>query len=174
MPTFDTSKVRVWETGDLFIFDPEVTYVAATHIPADIDADIHAAWLPAGLMLGDPGVELPRDIEETDLNAWQAKRYRTKFKNGKIDGNATLLEDNDVVDDLLDPSKVPTARARRVAMVFVDADTGWVERRFTKTFANLFVENDSQSEEVKGRPVRLRFYPDNTSTIFTIQKGVPA
>lgn len=170
---FDTTKVRVWETGDLYIFDPEVTYVAGTHLPADIDTPLHAAWLPCGLMLGDPGVELPRDIEETDLNAWQAKRYRTKFKNGKVDGNATLLEDNDVVNDLLDPEGVPGAKHRRIAMVFVDSDTGHVERRFTKVAAALFVENDNQSEEVNGRPVRIRFYPDNTNKIFTIQKGVP-
>ncbi|MFV8242179.1 hypothetical protein [Mycolicibacterium peregrinum] len=168
------ANVRVWETGDLYIFDPAVAYVEATHLPADIDASMHAAWKPCGLMLGDPGVELPRDIEETDLNAWQAKRYRTKFKNGKVDGNATLLEDNDVVDDLLDAEGVPGARSRRVAMVFVDSDTGWVERRFTRVPASLFVENDNQAEEVSGRPVRLRFYPDANNKIFTIQKGVPA
>jgi hypothetical protein len=167
------ANVRVWETGDLYVFDPLITYVALTHLPADIDTALHAAWEPCGLMLGDPGVELPRDIEETDLNAWQAKRYRTKFKNGKVDGMATLLEDNDVVDDLLEPTKVPTARSRRLAMVFLDADTGWVERRFTKVPANLFVENDNQSEEPNGRPVRLRFYPDTNLDIFTIQKGIP-
>lgn len=170
---FDTTKVRVWETGDLYIFDPAVTYVGATHLPADIDTAIHAAWLPCGLILGDPGVEMPRDIEESDLNAWQAKRYRTKFKNGKVDGNATLIEDNDVVDDLLDPTKTPTAKHRRIAMEFVDSETGWVERRFTTRPAALFVENDNQSEEANGHPVRMRFYPDNTNTIFTILKGVP-
>ncbi|WP_374159078.1 hypothetical protein ACEWX3_07600 [Mycobacterium sp. G7A2] len=174
MPTFDTTKVRVWETGDLYIFDPDVDYVAATHVPADIDTALHAAWLPCGLMLGDPGVEMPRDIEESDLNAWQAKRYRTKWRNGKIDGNATLLEDNDVVNDILDPEKTPHHVARYVAMLFVDSDTGWVERRFTTMRANLFAENDNHNEEPDGIPIRIRFYPDNTNKVFTVQKGIPA
>lgn len=169
----DPTNVHVWETGDLYIFDPDVVYSAVTHLPADIDTALHAAWLPAGLMLGDPGVTMPRDIEETDLNAWQLKRYRTKFRNGKIDGNATLLEDNEVVDDLLDPENQPEQKSRRLAMVFVDTDTGHVERRFTKIPANLFVENDDQSDQPNGRPVRIRFYPDNTKAIFTIQKGIP-
>ena len=169
----DPTNVRVWETGDLYILDPAVTFAAATHVPADVDTALDSDWQPAGLMLGDPGIEMPRDIEETDLNAWQLKRYRTKFKNGKVDGTATLLEDNDVVDDILDPTNQPTAKARYLAMEFIDSDTGWVERRFTKAKANLFVENDNQSEEPNGRPVRLRFYPDNTGKVFTILKGIP-
>lgn len=171
---FNTANVRVWETGDLYVLPKATVFVPATHIPADIDEPIPAAWEAVGLLLGDPGIELPRDIEETDMNAWQAKRYRTKWKNGKVDGNATLLEDNDVVDDLLDPESVPTAQHRYLAMEFLDIETGWIERRFTKVPAALFVENDSAAEEANGRPVRIRFYPDSNRKIFTIQKGVPA
>lgn len=170
----DPTNVNVWETGDLYIFDPDVEFVEATHLPATIDDPLPAQWEPAGLMQGDPGVELPRDIEETDMNAWQLKRFRTKFKNGKVDGNATLFEDNDVVNDLLAPDDVPTAKSRRVAMVFVDSDTGNVKRRFTTMPANLFVENDNHSEENNGRPVRMRFYPNSSKKVFTTQEGVPA
>jgi hypothetical protein len=170
----DPANVHVWETGDMFVHDPAVAFVAGTHIPADIDTALGVTWEPAGLMLGDPGAEFTRDIEETDLNAWQLKRFRTKFKNGKVDGACTLFEDNDVTDDLIDPEGVPMAKARYLAFVFVDPDTGHIERRFTKAKANVFVENDSQSEEPKGRPLRIRYYPDATGKIFSIQKGVPA
>jgi hypothetical protein len=177
----DPTNVHVWETGDLLIFDPTQTFVEATHIPTGIDDDIHAAWLPVGLILGDPGIEMPRDIDETDLNAWQLKRYRTKWRNGKLNGTATLLEDNAVVDDLLNINVTagigvglqPAHKSRRLALVFWDSDTNYTERRFTKIPANLFVENDSKSEEPKGRPVRLRFYPDANSEIFYIQTGIP-
>jgi hypothetical protein len=168
----DPANVHVWETGDLFVYDPDET--TAPTVPADIDTALDPKWLPAGLMLGDPGFEFTRDIEETDLNAWQLKRFRTKFKNGKVDGACTLFEDNDVVDDMLDPEMQPTSKARYLAMVLVDSDTGHIERRFTKAKANVFVENDSQSEEPKGRPLRIRYYPDTTGKVFAIQKGVPA
>lgn len=167
------TNVRVWDTGDVYIFDPDVVYVEATHLPADIDEALHAAWLPAGLMLGDPGVAMPRDIEKTDLNAWQSKRYRTKYKNGKVDGNFTLLEHNDVTEDLISPEDVPSAHARRVAMVFVDPETGYTERRFTTRTADLWVSNDDHKEDVDGTPVEVSFYPDASNKIFTIQKGIP-
>jgi hypothetical protein len=177
----DPTNVHVWETGDLFIFDPAASFLEATHIPTDINDAMHAAWLPAGLILGDPGIEMPRDIDETDLNAWQLKRYRTKWRNGKLNGTATLLEDNAVVDDLLNINVTggvgvtlqPAHKARRLAMVFWDSDTNYTERRFTKVPANLFVENDNKSEEPKGRPCRLRFYPNTDSEIFYIQTGTP-
>ena len=169
----DPANVHVWETGDLFVFDPAVEFVPATHIPADIDADIHADWKPAGLILGDPGIELPRDIDETDLNAWQLKRYRVKWRNGKLNGTCTLLETNPVVDDLRAPTMQPAHKVRRLAMMFWDSDTGYIERRFTKVPAHLFVENDSFSEEPKGRPCRLRFFPDGDGVIFDIQTTPP-
>src|SRR5262245_3859915 len=168
----DPTKVNVWETGDLFIFDNATPFVPATHIPADVNTALNAAWKPAGLMLGDPGVQLPRSIDETDINAWQLKRFRTKFRNGKVDGNATLLEENTVTEDLLDPDMQPHQVSRYVAMEFLDSDTNYVKRRFTKAKANLFVENDTHSETpTGGRPVRMRFYPDATGKVFTTVKG---
>ena len=175
----DPKYVRVWETGDMFVWTGTANPVPATDHPADIDADLVIAadkWQPAGLMLGDPGAEFTRDIEETDLNAWQLKRFRTKFKNGKVDGACTLFEENDVVNDLIDPEGVPMAKGRFLAFEFVDPDhpSGiQKERRFTTIKANVFAENDSQSEEPKGRPLRIRYYPDANAKIFVIQKTVP-
>lgn len=167
-------NVRVWEIGDVYIFDPAVTYVPATHLPADIDAPLHVAWLPGGLMLGDPGVEMPRDITKTDLDAWQIKRYRTKFRGGKVDANFTLLEDNDVTEDLIAPEDQPSQKPRRLAVVWVDTDTGFVERRFTKRTSDLWVTNDNHKETPDGFPVQASLYPDSSKKIWTIQKGVPA
>jgi hypothetical protein len=170
----DPNNVRIWETGDVYVFDPEVTFSAVTHLPANIDAALHAAWLPAGLMLGDPGVEFPRDIEKTEVNSWQAKRVRTKYKNGKVDANFSLMEDNAVTEDLLDSANVPTSKKRFLAFVFVDVDTGHVERRFTKAKADCWVTNDNHPEDPDARPVECSLYPDATNAIFTIQEGIPA
>src|SRR5262245_28716334 len=92
--TSDPANVHVWETGDMYVLDPDVTFAAGTHIPANIDADLHADWKPGGLMLGDPGAEFRRDIDERDLNAWQLKRFRTVWRNGRVNGACTLFEDN--------------------------------------------------------------------------------
>lgn len=167
-------NVRVWETGDVYIFDPDVPFVPGTHIPETIDDALAAGWLPAGLMLGDPGVEMPRDIQKTDLDAWQIKRYRTKYRGGKVDANFTLLEDNDVVDDLMAPEDQPSQKPRYLAVVFVDSDTGYVERRFSKRKADLWVANDNHQETVNGYPVEASLYPDSGKKIWTIQKGIPA
>lgn len=168
----DPANVHVWTKGDLYVLDPDQDFVAATHIPADVDTPLHADWLPAGLMLGDPGFELSRDIDETDLNAWQLKRFRTVWKNGKVDGTCTLFEDNEVIEDMLDPEGVPAQKARYLAMELEDEDFGIKERRFTTAEANVFFENDSAGEEPKGRPLRMRFYPDSTAKVFKILKSV--
>lgn len=167
----DATKIRVWETGDVFIFDPEVVFVGATHIPADIDADLHVAWLPAGLMLGDPGAEMPRDIDKTDVNSWQQGRVLTRYKNGKVDLNFTLLEDNEVTDDLVDPTAVPGPKKRYVALEFVD-DGGYKERRISKLEAHLWVPNDNRQEDVNGKQVQCSLRPSN-GLIWTIQEGIP-
>jgi hypothetical protein len=168
------ANVRVWETGDVYIFDPAVTFAAGTHVPADIDTALHAAWLPGGLMLGDPGVEMPRDIDKQDLDAWQIKRYRTRFRGGKVDANFTLLEDNEVTEDLIAPEDQPSQKPRYLAVVFVDSDTGFTERRFTKRKSDLWVTNDNHSETPEGNPVQASLYPDSSKKIWTIQKGIPA
>lgn len=167
-------NVRVWESGDVYIFDPDVAFVAATHVPGDLDDPLHAAWLPGGLMLGDPGVEMPREIDKTDLDAWQIKRYRTKYKGGKVDANFTLLEHNDVTEDLIAPEDQPSQKPRYLAVVFVDSDTGYTERRFSKRKSDLWVTNDNHSETVDGWPVEAALYPDASKKIWTIQKGIPA
>lgn len=59
-------------------------------------------------------------------------------------------------------------------MVFVDSDTGYTERRFTKRTSDLWVTNDNHAESVDGFPVQASLYPDSAKKIFTIQKGIPA
>jgi hypothetical protein len=169
----DPANVHVYVTGDVYVFNPAVSYVSATHLPADLDAPLHASWLPAGLMLGDPGVEMPRDIEKTDLNAWQKKRFKTTYKNAKKDARFTLFEDNAVTDDLIDEENVPSQKPRRLACVFV-GDDGYVKRMFTKTTADLWVTAENHKEDPDGYPVEVSLYPDSTGAIWTVQKGIPA
>ena len=38
--TSDPTNVHVWETGDLYVFDPDTVFVPATDIPADIDTPL--------------------------------------------------------------------------------------------------------------------------------------
>lgn len=168
----DASNIRSWETGDVFIFDPEVDFVAGTHVPADIDADLHAAWLPAGLMLGTPGVGMARSVDRTDVNSWQQGRVKEKVKNPKADITFTLLEDNDVTADLVDATKVPSVKRRYVACVFVDED-GYVKRFISKAPVGLFVGADDHKQDIEGREVTGSLEPV-AGEYWVLQEGVPA
>ena len=168
----DASNIRVWDSGDVFVFDPEEEFSAATHIPATIATAMPAAWLPIGMMLGDPGVQMPREIERNDTNAWKYGRVLTRYKNGKVDVRWSALEDNDTVDLLIDPAKVPHPVKTYLAMVFV-SDDGYVERRFSKKPAHIWLATDDKKEDPTARELEASLYPSGTD-IFTIQKGIPA
>lgn len=167
----DASKIRVWDSGDVFVFDPDITFVSLTHMPADIDAALHAAWLPAGLMLGDPGVGIARDIERTDVNSWQQGRVLERAKNPKADITFTLLEDNEVREDLIDPENVPGIKKRYVALEFVD-ENGYKERRISKAPVRLWVTNDDRKQDVDGWEVQGSLTPV-AGAYWTIQEGIP-
>ena len=168
----DANNIRVWESGDVYVLDPDVTFSANTHIPDSIDDDLSSDWIPAGLMLGDPGVEMPRSLEQTDVNSWQQGRVLVRYKNGKIDMNFTLLEDNEVTAFLLDSANVPGVRKAHIAVEFVD-DDGYKERRISKLPAHLWCPNDNKEQDINGREVQCALRPDN-GAIFTVQEGVPA
>lgn len=167
----DASNIRSWETGDVFIFDPDVIFDADDHVPANIDAALPAQWLPAGLMLGSPGVAMNRQIERTDVNSWQQGRVKEKVKNPKVDINFTVLEDNDVTADLVDAAKVPGIKKRYVACEFVDED-GYVRRWISKAKVALFVATDNQEQDINGREVTGTLEPV-AGEYWIIQEGIP-
>lgn len=168
----DASNIPVWLTGDVYLFDPTVTYVAATHLPATVSTALHVAWLPLGLMKGDPGAEFPRDIDKTDVGSWQQGRVLTRYKNGKVDGTFQLLEENTTVELIVKKAKVPRPLRTYLAYVFAN-ENGAIERRFTKKPAHLWAATDHRQEDVNGREIQATFYPDGDD-VFTIQEGIPA
>lgn len=167
----NADNIPVLETGDVYIFDPAVVWVGATHMPADIDADLVAQWLALGLMKGTPGVEQPRDIEKTDVPSWQQGRVLTRYKNPKVDANFNLLERNANVLKLINPTKVPRPVRTRLAFVYTHED-GTVERFITKKQAHIWVPADNRQEDVNGTDVQCSLYPDGDD-IYTLQEGIP-
>lgn len=168
----DASNIRVWETGDVYIYDPAETYDAATDVPATIDAAIGADWLPAGLMLGTPGVGMARSIERTDVNSWQQGRVKERVKNPKVDITFTLLEDNEVTADLVDDAAVPSIKYRYVALVFTEDETGIVKRYFSKAKVGLFVSTNNIEQDINGREITGSLEPV-AGEYWVIQEGVP-
>jgi len=169
----DASNIRVWETGDVFIFDPTETYDPATDVPANIDAALGADWLPAGLMMGTPGVGMARSIERTDVMSWQQGRVKERVKNPKVDITFTLLEDNAVTDDLVDDAAVPSVKYRYVALVFTEDETGVVKRYISKAKVGLFVATNNIEQDINGREITGSLEPV-AGEYWTIQEGVPA
>lgn len=166
------SNIRVWETGDVFVLEPGTTYSAVTHLPASVDADLSADWLPAGLMMGSPGVSMARSIDRTDVNSWQQGRVKERVKNPKVDITFNLLEDNEVTDYLVNAAAVPSIRKLHVALEFVD-DAGYLKRWVSKAPVDLFVSADNQEQDINGREVTGTLVPV-AGAYWTIQEGVPA
>jgi len=167
----DASNIRVWETGDVFLLEPGITYNEGDHLPANIDAALDADWTPAGLMMGAPGVAMARSIERTDVNSWQQGRVKERVKNPKVDISFMLLEDNEIVDYLVDPAAVPGIKKLHVALEFVD-DEGYKKRWISKAPVDLFVSADNQEQDINGREVTGTLVPVQ-GDYWTIQAGLP-
>jgi hypothetical protein len=167
----DASNIRVWETGDVFLLEPGTPYVEGDHLPANIDAALSGDWIPAGLMMGAPGVAMARSIERTDVNSWQQGRVKERVKNPKVDISFMLLEDNEIVDYLVDPAAVPGIKKLHVALEFVD-DEGYKKRWISKAPVDLFVSADNQEQDINGREVTGTLVPVQ-GDYWTIQAGLP-
>lgn len=168
----NASNIRVWETGDVFIFDPDVTYVPGTHVPTDIDDDLAVAWLTAGLMKDDPGIDLPRDISRSDVTTWQQGVVFERFRNPKSTLNFNLLEDNEAVEILVRPGKVPRPVKTYLAYELI-TDDGYKERGITKKPAIIWVPSNSKGGDPNsGRDVNASLVPDGED-VWTIQEGIP-
>lgn len=166
----DASNIRVWETGDVFLLTPGTTYNAGDHLPANIDAALDADWIPAGLMMGAPGVAMARSIDRTDVMSWQQGRVKERTKNAKVDITFNLLEDNEIVDYLVDPAAVPKVQKLHVALEFVD-DAGYKKRWVSKAPVDLFVSADNQEQDINGREVTGTLVP-KAGEYWNIQAGV--
>jgi hypothetical protein len=169
----NASNIPVLLTGDVYLFDPVVAFVEATHLPADVDDPLHASWLPLGLMKGTPGVKQPRDIDKTDVMSWQQGRVLTRYKNGKMDANFNLLERNANVLKLINPTKVPRPVLAYLAFEYLYEDTGKVERWFTAKKAHIWVPADDREEEINGTDIQCSLYPDDQD-LYTLIEGIPA
>jgi hypothetical protein len=166
----DASNIRVWETGDVFLLEPGVTYNSGDHIPANIDAALDGDWVPAGLMMGAPGVAMARSIDRTDVMSWQQGRVKERTKNAKVDITFNLLEDNEIVDYLVDPAAVPKVQKLHVLLEFVD-DEGYKKRWISKAPVDLFVSADNQEQDINGREVTGTLVPVS-GEYWTIQYGL--
>ena len=107
----------------------------------------------------------------TNLDVLAGKATSEAAKNG-ADITFTLLEDNEVTADLIDPAAVPAIRKRYVALEFVD-DEGYKRRWISKAEVRLFVATDNQEQDVNGREVTGSLQPVD-GVYWSIQEGVPA
>ena len=154
----DATQIKVWDSGDVYIWDPKKPFVAATGIPKDTTAALPADWHAAGLMLGDPGVGMSRSIERTDVNSWQQGRVLERLKNPKADLSFTLLEDNPTVMELVAQEDVPTVKKRYILLDFLD-DAGNRKIWVSLAEVRLFVSTDNQTQDVKGREITGSLVP---------------
>lgn len=167
----DANNIPVLVTGDVFIFDPDVEWVEATHAPATVSAALHAAWLPLGLMKGD-GVKKPRSIDKTDVPSWQQGRVLTRYKNPKVDANFNILERNEAVLKALNPTKVP--RPVRTRLLFeYNHENGNREREYTLNPAHVWIPADDRTEDVNGIDFECSLYPVGDD-IFELLEGAVA
>ena len=174
----DATKVKVWDSGDVLIFDPAVTLVPATHHPASIAAAWAVQWRYFGLMLGDPGMDYGRAFEEKSVSAWKYGKVKKRRRDFALTVKFSLLEDNAIVDEVLDPGSsatdivVPKVARRFIAFQTV-ADDGTGERRISRVKADIWIPNDFKKEDPAAREVECDIYPDTNGSLFVRQIGTP-
>ncbi|AMU39242.1 hypothetical protein A3N99_02830 [Mycobacteroides abscessus] len=175
----DAKNIRVWDAGDVLIYDDAAPYVPATHNPATVDDDFGTFWDFVGMLLGDPGFTLDREFETKVTNAWRYGKVKKRRKNFGLTYKFSLLEDNTLTYELVNPGstatdvRVPLIKQKRLAFQTI-ADDGYIERRITKLPCDLWVTQDFFKEDPEAREVEADIYPDTAGSLFYRQVGIPA
>lgn len=123
----DTANPRIWLNADVYVAP------VGTTAPTDIATALNAAYKAVGL-LSEDGMTESREEDITDHFAWGGVLVRTTRSKHKRTITVTVLEDNLVVFDLVNPGstaatvtgvttrtvKVPTTNPKAMVLQLVD------------------------------------------------------
>jgi hypothetical protein len=91
----DPANVHLWIEADVLV------YPGPTLPTGDIPADITAPWVTTtgkwgyfGLLVGDDGIDIQRQWDETDIPAWGYGTIIVASKNFKSNGKVSAREEN--------------------------------------------------------------------------------
>lgn len=172
----DPTNVHLWTEADVLL------YAGATlptlDLPADIDAPFVTTtgkWGFMGLLVGDEGIDIQREWDETDIPAWGYGTILVASKNFKSTGKVQVREDNEVTQSVLWPGStdstvvVPQPSSQFVA-IEKRGSFGEKKRLITKRPARLWIPND-KSVEGNNSPyeVNMRFFPNSARELFLAQ-----
>lgn len=153
-------------------------------LAADIPATITDPWVTttgkwafAGLLVGDSGIDESRQWNEKDITAWGYGTILVASKDFKLDTKVSVLEDNEVVQDILWPGSsdteivVPDPLHRYFAMEKRTAD-GEVRRAISKRPGRFWVDSVKDAEgDANPREVNVRVFPDSARKLYAVQKS---
>lgn len=178
----DVNNAAVWAEADVL-----VGALTATN-PAD-GAAFGVDWSYAGLLDGDDGFGLSRDMDSSDFYAWGGILVATTRRNFKLTRTFTALEDNQVVWDLIWPGSDVTFTGNtytgsiKVPDLQAKFKMAW-ETRSGDTLKRVISANYCQVEEVgeatesesdlQSYPVTVTVYPASDGTLFDVFKGAAA
>lgn len=172
------ANVHLWIGADVLIYN------AATLPSGDIPAAVTnpfvtttGKWSFVGLLVGDDGIDIQREWEETDIPAWGYGTIIVGSKNFKSSAKVSCREDNAATQSILWPGStasdivVPTPSNQFVAIEKRGA-FGEIARLITKRPSRLWIPND-KSTEGNNSPYELniRFFPNSAQELFLAQSS---
>jgi hypothetical protein len=175
----DPANVHLWIEADVLV------YPGPTLPTGDIPADITAPWVTTtgkwgyfGLLVGDDGIDIQRQWDETDIPAWGYGTIIVASKNFKSNGKVSAREENPIVQSVLWPGSTDTTYVvPKPAHMFVGIEkrgsNGEVRRLISKRPARLWIPNDKDVEGTNAPyEVNMRFFPNAARELFLAQKSL--
>jgi hypothetical protein len=172
------ANVHLWIEADVLVYN------AATLPTADLPAAVTdpfvtttGKWSYVGLLVGDDGIDIQREWEETDIPAWGYGTIIVGSKNFKSSAKVSAREDNAAVQSILWPGStdsdivVPDPSSQFVA-IEKRGSFGEVARLITKRPARLWIPND-KTVEGNNSPyeMNIRFFPNSAMELFLAQSS---
>lgn len=171
-------NVMLWTEADVLVYTG--TTLATADIPATIEdpfVTTTGKWAFLGLLVGDAGIEIQREWDETDIPAWGYGTILVASKDFKATVNVQTREDNAVMQSILWPGssssvlKVPDPTSQYIAFEKRTA-TGKKNRLISKRPSRLWVPNIKDVEgDSTPRELAARLFPNSDRELAYVQQS---
>lgn len=172
----DPSNVHLWTEADVLFYDgvtlPTADLPTAVTDPFDTAT---GKWGYAGLLVGDDGIDIAREWDETDIPAWGYGTILVASKNFKATGKVSAREDNPVIQSVLWPGSTDTTLvvpqpSNQFVAIEKRGSNGEVKRLISKRPCRLWIPND-KSVEGNNTPyeINIRIFPNSARELFLAQ-----
>ena len=169
MAVRNPDNVNIWVDANVYVS------TVAPVIPATVDAVMGITWNLVGILDGNAGFDDNRKWKENMNFGWGIGLIKVSHSQFEMDRTFTAMEDNPVMQSLVNPGSTDTLRKvplpAYVYLAFESfADTGKVERLFTRRKAQVWAEKQKRSEaDVTSSAFACKIFADSAQVLFDRQ-----